>query len=413
MKTNKKIFFLLLIVLFISSCKLTKKLNNLVDKIFGKADDITEKVISSLDNAIGQLNSAQANYQEILQKLIEELPQEVHSTITNDVSNLLNRTIAAAGAEFKCNIDFLRIRVQQALIRIKAKFLNQPMPPIEPQLCMVVPLAIDMNLVPQHLNKLEFYGYDFDLTNIEVILENVNNRINVTDKLDIPTHYHMTINLGSNGVRLSNKSKRLILRWNNKDISTIAVIQPNPNICESSTYQFQPPTISYMPPLTYGDREFAGNGPEVTAYVNLRIEDRRKIIARVYMKAKENKKNWTTAEGFKDFIIYTSDPNKVIESIITPTSDSYFYIDDNIYMDEFPGSGLVRKFRFMGDGEGDDVGYHTRVEIDFNNIRIQLKEAEDCISSQVLEALEIRQMISESLKNRLKLYKQNLHLINN
>jgi len=403
-KFSLKTLILLLIVLILSSCKLTKKIDDIINNIFGKTDDLTEKVLSSLDNAIGELNASQANYQEILQNLINELPSEVQSTVTNEVSNLLTRTVAAAGSEFRCDIDFLRIRVQQCLIRIKAKFLNQSLPPIEPQLCSVVPLAIDMNLEPSRRNKIEFYGYDFDITNIQVFLENNNNKIDVSDKLDVPTHYHMTLNLGSNGVPISQLSKRIILRWNNKDISTIAIIQPNPVICESSTYQFQPTSISYMPPLTRGDEEFAGHGPEIYALVSLKIENKRNLVANVYMRAKETKSDWTTAEGNKKFVLYTANSDKIIESIIGPNFASYSYIDNNHNMDEFPGSGPIRRFRFMGDGKGNDVGYHTRVEIDFNNIKLQLKDANDCISTYMLKSLQIQkpEAMSTSLKNIMR-----------
>jgi hypothetical protein len=377
---------------------------NFIDKIFGKADDLTEKVTSTLDNAIGTLNANSANFQEILQKLAADLPAEVQSTITNEVTNLLNRTVAAAGAEVRCDADFFRIRVQQALIRIKAKFLNQTVPPLEPQLCNVVPLAIDMGLPANRRNKLEFYGYDFDATAIQVILVNGTNEINVTDKLDQPTHYHMTLNLGSNGVPLGTNSTRLVLRWNNRDISSIGIIQKAPDICETSFFQFQPATISYMPPHTKGDREFKDHGPNMHASVSL-INNGNNVVARVYLKAIETKSDWTTAEGSKNFVIYTADPGKRIEAIVTATSSSYSYIDDNHNMDEFPGTGPVRKFKFMGDGEGDDVGHHTRVEIDFTNIRVQLKETSDCVSSTTLRILEMQNAISPALMQKVKTIK--------
>lgn len=374
---------------------------NFINKFFGKADDLVNVVTTTLDNAIGNLNATSANYQEILQKLITDLPKEVQSTITNEVSNLLNRTVAAAGAEVRCDTDFFRIRVQQALLRIKAKYLNQPLPPIEPQLCNVIPLAIDMNLPPERRNKLEFYGYDFDVTAIKVVLVDGTTEIDVTDKLDQPTHYHMTLNLGSNGVPLSINSKRLILRWNNRDISTIAIIQKNPPICQTTFFQFQPSPIPFMPPLTRGDREFDGNGPDITVSVNL-LNFGTSVVARVYMKAVETESDWTTGEGTKDFVIYNADPGKRIEAIVSPISAFFSYRDTDHDMDEFPGSGPIFKFHFSGDDDGDDVGVHTRVEMEFNNVRVQLKETNDCVSSSTIRMLELQGAISPTLMNRAK-----------
>jgi hypothetical protein len=309
--------------------------------------------------------------------------------------------VAAAGAEVRCDVDFFRIRVQQALQRIKAKYLKQPLPPYEPQFCDVVPLAIDMNLSAERRTKLEFYGYDFDMTDIHVILVDGTNQIDVSDKLDQPTHYHMTLNLGSNGVPLSTNSSRIILRWNNRDISSVAVIQKAPVICETSFFQFQPNSISYMPPLTRGDKEFDGNGPNVYSSVNL-INMGTQLIARVYMRAVETESDWTTGEGTRDFVLYTADPGKRIEALVTAGSSSYSYTDNNHDNDEFPGTGPVAKYTFSGDDDGDDVGFHTRVNIDFTNVRVQLKETGDCISSTTIRLLELQNAISPALLNKAR-----------
>ena len=47
--------------------------------------------------------------------------------------------------------------------------------------------------------------------------------------------------------------------------------------------------------------------------------------------------------------------------------------------------------------DGNDVGYHTRVDIDFNNIRVQLKETGNCVSSTTIRMLEMQGAISKSL----------------
>lgn len=368
---------------------------------WGKADDLTEKVTTALDYAIGTLNANSANYKEVLQKLVTDLPKEVQSTVTNEVSNLMQRTVAAAGAEIRCDADFFRMRVQQDLLRIKARFLNQSLPDLEPQLCNVVPLAIDMNLSAERRNKLEFYGYDFDSAAIQVILVNGSSRIDVSNKLNKPTHYHMTLNLGSNGVPVSNNSTQIVLRWKDRDISSIPVVQAATPVCQTSFENFQPAPVSYMPPLVNGDREFDGHGPDVYANVRL-INSGSAVIARVYLKAVETRSDWTQGEGTKDFVIYNSDPGKKIVSIVTPDYSAYSYRDDNHEVDDFPGSGPVLKYHFTGDTDGDDVGYKTRVDIDFNNIRVELKETGNCVSSATLKMIELQNAISPELLNKAK-----------
>jgi hypothetical protein len=88
--------------------------------------------------------------------------------------------------------------------------LKQPIPDKEPALCNIVPLAIDASLVPDRLRWLEFYGYDFDTTPIQVFLQDTDYRYDVSQFLQMPTHYHLTLNLGSTGVPISPKSQKLI-----------------------------------------------------------------------------------------------------------------------------------------------------------------------------------------------------------
>src|SRR5690554_3913694 len=215
------------IALLIGSCLLLTQcgVRDWIDRLFS---DATTQAVNVIDNAIGELSFESANWREIMEKAIADLPSDIQSTIRTEISDLLNRAVAATGAEVRCNTDFLRNRLAQGLQRIKAKLLNQEPPQLEPQLCNVIPLAVDMGLSLDRRNKIEFYGYDFDKAKIEALLENSNGTLDVSNKLDRPTHYHMTLNLGGAGVNLSPQSQRLILRWNDQVISTIGTIQSSP-----------------------------------------------------------------------------------------------------------------------------------------------------------------------------------------
>jgi hypothetical protein len=134
--------------------------------------------------------------------------------------------------------------------------------------------------------------------------------------------------------------------------------------------------------------------------VNLRNKGT-SVEASVYFKARETSSNWTRGEGTKTVTIYTADPGKTIEKIVGATSASYSYIDNDHALDAFPGSGPVKRFVFMGDGRGDDVGLHTRVEVEFNPIRVQLKETGDCVPSATLRELELSGKLSPALKTKM------------
>lgn len=413
MKTSQiSIILMLLLLLFLHGCGIKSCKKDITDT----AKDITTEVVSVLDRGIAELSVASADWQDILNRVINDLPDEVQSTITNEVTNLLNRGIAATGAEIRCNVDFIRNRMKQALQRIKAKFLGADIPPLEPQLCNVVPLAVDMALEPNRRNKIEFYGYDFDMTDIQVIHVTGSSQVDVSGYLDQPTHYHMTLNLGGSGVPLNNMSKRLILRWNNRNISTIAIIQPSPDICETKFDNFRPSNVTVMPQHATkpgkkrGDREFDGHGPYMYCSVKL-INTGNGINARIYVVASETKSDWTYGKKIQTIPIYNADPGYVIENIVTPNYASFSYTDNDHSLDEFAGSGPVQKFIFNGDGSGKDIEVHTKVTIQFNPIRVQLKESGDCVSTTTLRSLEKSGIISTKLIRKMETLKPTMRFL--
>ncbi|MDX2283382.1 MAG: hypothetical protein NW241_04435 [Bacteroidia bacterium] len=375
----------------------------IIEKAGNKADDLINEVLPVLDGAIESLNTASADWQVVLQNTVGQLTDEAQSTIRNEVNDLLVRGVASVGTEFRCNADFLRIRVRQGLIRIKTRLLGGSMPPLEPQLCEVVPLAVDMNLPPERRNKIEFYGYDFDSSNVQVFLVNGASEINVSQFLDRPTHYHLTLNLAGNGVALGPGSNRFILRWNGRNIQSVAILQPTVKICETSTVNPMPSPVSLtnLPRHTNGDREYNGNGPDVHATVTL-VNQGDRVEARVYMRASETKSDWTRASETKTFTIYTAPSGKVIEKILSPAFAEFSYRDSNGNLDEFPGGGPVASWKFMGDGGGDDAGVHTRVEVTLSRLQLELKDNQDCVSSSTIRDLQTKGLLSPATFNIIK-----------
>jgi hypothetical protein len=245
------------------------------------------------------------------------------------------------------------------------------------------------------------------MSEIEVLHVVGNAESNVTANLDQPTHYHMTLNLGASGVQLNANSKRLVLRWNNRNVSSIAVIQPSPDICETKFDNFRPGNITVipqhatMPGKSRGDKEFDGHGPTMYCSVQL-IKNTNTIDARIYVTAGETRSDWTYGKATHTSTIYTADPGFVIEEIVAATYAQISYTDNDHSPDEFAGSGPVQKFIFVGDGSGRDIGRNTKVTVQFNPLRVQMKETGDCVSNAVVRSLERSAMISPALENRVQ-----------
>ncbi|MDH4275825.1 MAG: hypothetical protein OEW08_12380 [Gammaproteobacteria bacterium] len=393
------IFMTLSIVLTLSACDIGKS----VDKVTNTLTDSTSAAVNVLDDAIGALNQQSSSWQSVLTDTIGKLTTDTQSTIRNEVSDLLSRGVGTAGAEVRCDADFIGNRVREGLIRIKAKLLGQTVPPAQPVFCQIVPLAVDRSLVPQRLNKMEFYGYNFDTVGaIKVSLEGAGTKADVTDKLDKPTHYAMTLKFGANGVQLNDKSQRFIVELNGIPFSTIGVIQPQTPVCKTKVQTIDAGKVTFVPPHTRGDTEFGGHGPNVYSKISLQ-KTNNALSSTVYMKAVETKSDWTTAEGSKEFPLYTVDPGWRINSIVGTTSTSHNYTDSNHTNDVFNlgAGGPVSRLVYVGDTDGKEAGTRTQVEATFNPIRLELVETADCVSAQAVMSLQKSNLISDAVKLRL------------
>jgi hypothetical protein len=399
--------FILLTSLLLMQCDLGKKMDNATDTIA----ESTDKVVAVLDDAINGLNNTSADWQVIIQKALKDLPADVQSTIRTEITNSLNRGVAAAGVEVRCGVDFIRKRVAQDLQSIKARLIGGNPPPKEPYFCQAVPGALDMALSPERRNILEYFGYDFDMTKVKVFLVNGDTESDVTQFLDQPTHYHMTLNLGGTGIRLTEQSKRFILRWNDRTISTVGIMQAHAKVCETELVNIDLPARSFIPRHKRGggDQEFNGNGPRISCMVKL-INLGTRIDAQIYMLARETKSDWTTAQETITYTVYTADPGKRIENIIGPTTAEFSYVDNDHREDPFDGNGPVARFVFSGDGEGKDAGIHTGVTITYNRIRVQVKETADCVPASTVRTLAENGRISTTRLRQIRAENPNIRV---
>lgn len=93
-----------------------------------------------------------------------------------------------------------------------------------------------------------------------------------------------------------------------------------------TTQDVQPSNIAeQLVPKTLlgGDREFDGNGPNITTTVNVRIsDDGRKLLATVYFKAKETKADWSETKGEWERTVYTAPQGRKIKRILGAVQDN-------------------------------------------------------------------------------------------
>ncbi|HWB75166.1 MAG TPA: hypothetical protein VG755_09420 [Nannocystaceae bacterium] len=105
----------------------------------------------------------------------------------------------------------------------------------------------------------------------------------------------------------------------------LAALMPTPALAAPTTLDVQPTNIveQLVPTKVYeGDREFDGHGPDITTTVNVRIsDDGRKLLARVYFKARETQADWSTTKAEWERTVYTAPAGKTITRVIGAVED--------------------------------------------------------------------------------------------
>ena len=428
MGDHKRIAVLMIVLLsfsMVSGCLGLGDIADAINKAVLRLIDPTYRALEILDDAIAQLGYESADWQRILEETREKLIKEGHTLVANDLSNTLNRAIATSGGEVRCDMDFLRQRVLQDLLRIRATLTNSTIDPRQPTICQVVPDHVDMNLDPNHKDRIRvsFYGYDFDaeprpqvflyndpkavylgdrfprITGPQVVVGSgqrpaglSDKFVDVSDKLSITHHYQMVLNLGENGVPLSETSNRIILTWGNTTLSDVPVVQPHPPKCEESTATISPPdlaSISLIPlaPIE-GDYDFAGCGPWIDGSIRLFIDEKGEALkADVSMSAAEcygNKDNnkWTFFQRSAILDFYYAPVGYKIRHFVgqdTYTIPHTWDGDPGHHPIVIKPGGLIQDITIVGDTEGADLSKTGIQGIDFNPIQVTSQQIQYCI----------------------------------
>ncbi len=361
----------------------------------------------SIDNAVSQIQASSSSWQTALTQLEANLSKDAQTTLSNEVGTLIQGSIGVANAGIFCTVDFIGVRVIQALGRLKAELLGQAAPSdLSPATCEVAPAAIDFALYQENrIGTVNLYGYDLDAP---MALKLVTGAVttDVTADITRPSHYQITINLGSNGVKLTAQSQRLDLVATadpTHPVSSIAVVQPVTPVCEVKTL---PPValakISFQPPkVGNGDNDFAGHGPAIRATEDLSISAG-VVHSSLFMDAKETQGDWTEVEGTRTGIVYSPDPGWSVTTIAGPLHSEYSYTDSNHTDDVFsPGSGPVDNFDFVGDTGDDDVG-RTGVTVTFKPLSVTVTQVGNCVTQTAAQMLIKQNLLKPETLERLK-----------
>lgn len=350
----------------------------------GVINPITSEVQSAealVRDAIGKLETQSVSWQSTLNDLTSKLTDDTQSTLRNEVQNLLNGGIAAAGSEFRCDTDFVGNRIKEGLERILAGLEGRQPQARTPILCQVVPGNIDMALASERRNLVVISGYNFgNQSGLKLFTVTAGRKTDVTYALNRLTDYEIRLNLGANGIVLLPTTDYILVDYNGNELTRIPVIQVAVPDCQTGEYTFAPTfPLQVKPGLVGGDKEFFGHGPRCTLHIELYLRGQ-EVRARFQMTADETHGGDTRAEGTTDLCVQTIAGDMKPLEILTATSTDHIYTDTDWEVDiENVASGeVVSRFECLGDGDGEDVDRITSALAFLNPIRIKYKQTVNC-----------------------------------
>lgn len=406
--------------------KLVKSIDDTRASVETESADWQTTAKNALSDAITGLGSSTSDITSVMQQLITKLPEQVNSTIRVEVTNLMQRAVAAAGAEAKCTTDFLRVRVIEGLRHIQDKLMGIQSPPPPPYICTVVPLAVDLSAPAASRNHIELYGFNMDQAPVRATLERAGGDVDITSRIDRPSHYHLTVNLSGAPAILDKTSRRIRISTEGDTPHTIAVLQPDAKVCETQTVKTQAQTVSVRPDRQgNGGRDFhigddsktrffgphvdvntvlSSNADQIKATVHVGAEvdkvsretltnvlkQQQSTIFNLFPQLAEPYKQVLSARagGAATFDVYKAPIGWKITRINLAARNASFSYDDNDFeQDSFDqgAGGIVGRYVIDGAVKGQpDAGSGTKVDVRLNPIEVEIRKDEDCVDPKSL-----------------------------
>jgi hypothetical protein len=232
---------------------------------------------AQVQDAINEILQNSASWQTTLQNLETQLVSDGQQLLANQVTQLLENGVAVAGAEVRCDVDFIATQTKNGLLQILSSLDPQIPPPIiVPALCQVVPSTIDMNDPP---NVVNFYGYNFDATNggFGLTFDHDGVSDDVSRYVTVVTPYLLTIDVSQTGGLpiCDHHGRSLVLGWGGTVLSTVNVVDKT---CPQGSWKPGPPQTTlpgYPHDFTLGGglfgarSDFTAGNPCTPGYVRV------------------------------------------------------------------------------------------------------------------------------------------------
>lgn len=343
-----------------------------------------------IDKAVSDVLARADVWQATLEKLAQDLPQELAATIRNEAQNLATRTVAQAGTELMCSSDFYARRAVEALNSLKALLTNQGQGPsaLPPAFCQTAPDHLNLNDDPTHWPTVTLHGYDLDHLDSQgkrfgVSLQNESgqNTPFPESRIGRTTHYQVTLNLGNMGPTLyNNHIAKLIVTFNNAP-GTLPEIIVVPWTAVQRTEHPVVGATRYTPPRTGGDGDFDTGSSDATKLIvtaSMRLNGMN-LESRTYMYARENGGDHTKVEGYSPWTVAYTPPSGWRVVSYRPNGSPRYERDVTTQGSiGIPCSGgeVVDHFTAWVDHGGDEAGTWTELYTYWRILEVTIEQIE-------------------------------------
>ena len=368
-------FFLLIITI---SCDELDQ----IETISKEFSQLREQAVLALNDALNELQNESADWQSVLKELDQNLDKQVQAVLTYNIPYITGRANSQFLSSILCVKESAKDDVVYLLQFIRAELITGIYPERpRPKVCTTVPQVLDLN-APIDTRRSIFYT-TFNIHSQDSISARLFNGV-TNLPLDIPmsklafpdiSTITLAIDIFPDST-LSNYS-HLQLLYSHEIISSISLIPKSntPPVIEDALTEEK--TLIYVPPHTFGDKDFNGNGPKIRGDVYL-MNDATRIYAQIRMDAIETAPDWTAAIGVQDWVpIYTVKTGFLIYKFKEPyqydnilQNTGVDYVDSST--DDYTIDTRVGRATVVGDVVGLDAGIKTKITLDLRRFQLEI-----------------------------------------
>lgn len=377
---KKSFKFAILVFLFINLCGC----DNLdqVEDIGNEMARLREQAVLSINDALNALQNNSSDWQSVLIELDRNLDKRIQDVLTYNIPYITDRANSKFLSSVLCVKESVKDDVIYFLQYIRAELITGVYPSMpHPKICTTIPHVLDLNAPNNLRNQIIYTGYNIhSQDSISARLLNGNTSISFViskNKIAFPDLFTITLSIDNISDSTLTDFSHIQLLFGSNVISSISIIPKSltPPIIESVLTDEK--TLIYIPPHTFGDKEFDGNGPRIRVDLYL-MSDATRVYAQIRMDAIETAPDWTAAVGVQDWIpIYTVKPGYLIHQFKEPYR--YDNILQNNGIDYIDGSTAdyiidtsVGRATIVGDAIGLDAGISTKTILDLRGFQLEI-----------------------------------------